>query len=220
MDTMRAFLALNLEVASIRRLAELGHVLRKRPQVPDAHWIAATKLHLTLKFFGAIDVGLAPAIIDAVRPLAEAEIAPRVRFLKLTGFPDEENARVLVLEMDDRTGDLARLFVEVERRVDAVGFAREERPYRPHVTLARFKTPTDVRAFCDAAGAPAKGDALVTELGLYRSDLSSAGAEYVPLMRSGFGGARAPTRMASIPAPMAPLPPELEADLPPEKGWR
>jgi 2'-5' RNA ligase len=220
METMRAFLALNLEVASIRRVAELGHVLRKRARVPDASWIAATKLHITLKFFGAIDVGLTPAIIDAVRPLAEVEIAPRVRFAKVTGFPDEESARVLVLEMNDRAGDLARLFVEVERRVDAIGFAREERPYRPHLTLARFKTPTDIRAFCDTAGSPGKGEALVTELVLYRSDLSSAGAEYVPLLRSGFGGVRASTRMASIPAPMASLPPEVEADLPPEKGWR
>lgn len=220
METMRAFLALNLEVASIRRVVELGHMLRKRARVPDASWIAATKLHVTLKFFGAIDVGLTSAITDAVRPLAESEVAPRVRYEKLTGFPDEENARVLVLAMDDRAGDLARLFVEIERRVDAIGFAREERPYRPHVTLARFKMPTDIRAFCEAPVSPAKGEALVTELVLYRSDLSSAGAEYVPLMRLGFGGVRAQTRTASIPAPMAPLPQEVEADLPPEKGWK
>ncbi|MEO6418668.1 MAG: RNA 2',3'-cyclic phosphodiesterase, partial [Polyangiaceae bacterium] len=185
---MRAFLALNLEVASIRQVAELGKQLRGRARAPEASWIAATKLHITLKFFGAIDVGLTPAIVDAVKPLADAEVAPRVRFAKVTGFPDEETARVLVLEMDDRSGDLTRLFVEVERRVDAIGFPREERPYRPHVTLARFRAPTDIRAFSEAVGRPKLDEALVTELVLYRSDLSSAGAEYVPLMRSGFGG--------------------------------
>jgi RNA 2',3'-cyclic 3'-phosphodiesterase len=217
---MRAFLALNLEVASIRQVAALGQRLRERARVPEASWIAATKLHITLKFFGAIDVGLTPAIVDAVKPLADAEVAPKVRFAKITGFPDEETARVLVLEMDDRVGDLTRLFVEVERRVDAIGFPREERPYRPHLTLARFKAPSDIRAFCEAVGRPRLDEALVTELVLYRSDRSNAGAEYVPLMRSGFGGVRVQVRSASIPAPMAPLPPEVEANLPPEKGWK
>ena len=218
-ETMRVFLALNMDVANTRKVVDLGRALRTSVAAPrSARWVAPTKLHVTLKYFGAIDVGLASPLIDAMKPLAESEPEPRVRFGRITGFPSPEAARALVLAIDDRDGQLARLFVEIERRTGALGFPREDRPYRPHVTLARTPAPADVRAL--SLHAFSLGDARGTELVLYRSDLTVAGAEYTPLLRSAFGGTRNAVKTPSVRAPMAPLPPEIERALPPEKGWK
>ena len=46
------------------------------------------------------------------------------------------------------------LFDQIQRTCDPLGFGREHRPYRPHVTLARVRKPLparDRRALADAA---------------------------------------------------------------------
>jgi len=178
---MRAFLALNLDIATIRTIAERAGVLREGAGSPLAGapltWVPATKMHVTLKFFGSIDVGLAPAIADAVRPIAESATPVRVGDARLTAFPDPEHARVIVYELADPDGDVAELFEAIEARVEALGIPREQRALRPHVTLARTRAPIDVTAL--SAAAPLGLDAAsATELVLYRSDLSRPGAEY------------------------------------------
>lgn len=182
LDTMRAFLALNLDVATVRAIAERAQALKGDPRSPidprASTWVPATKMHVTLKFFGAIDVGLAPAIADAVRPIAEAAPAVRVGEGRLAAFPSNDRARVLVYELSDPDGDVAELFEAVESRVEALGVPREARPLRPHVTLARTRAKVDVAALCAAAPVLPLDAATVPELVLYRSDVARAGAEY------------------------------------------
>ncbi len=243
-ETMRAFTALNLDVAAIRRLADTARRLRASAHAPEdgaVSWTAPTKMHVTLKFFGAIDLGLAPALVDALRPLAAGKSATRVRITGLTAFPSPEAARVLVADLDDPSLELSRLQDDVETVCESLGVPRDVRAYRPHVTLARTRAPLDVRAWFDAetiarARLPAAdqlGDAFGTELLLFRSDLARSGAEYTPLFREVFTITRASRRSERPPkkAPAAAaepsaadrisslLPPAIASTLPKEDDW-
>jgi 2'-5' RNA ligase len=186
--TMRAFCACNLDVASVRRLVETQVALRAHPLGPKARWVPPTRMHVTLKFFGDVDVGLAPALSDAIGPLALDERTIRVGYAGLSGFPDAARARVVVALLDDAPGDVRRIAERVEVATGKLGLEREAREYVPHVTLARLDRPSDVGAWLASVPLPAPHLTL-TELVLYRSDLASPGHEYVALSRFGMGTA-------------------------------
>jgi 2'-5' RNA ligase len=191
--TMRAFCALNLDVASVRRLHETALALRAHPLAPQARWVPPTKMHVTLQFFGEVDVGLAPALGDAIGPLASAEPVIHVRLARLAGFPDDDRARLVVALVDDTGGEIRRIAESVEEATTRLGLEREAREFRPHVTLARLGRPGPIAPWLGSGRLPAD-PATVTELVLYRSDFSSAGHEYVALARFGMGSARPATR--------------------------
>jgi RNA 2',3'-cyclic 3'-phosphodiesterase len=187
---MRAFCALNLDVASVRRLHETALALRAHALAPEARWVPPTKMHVTLKFFGEVDLGLGPALADAIAPLASPEPVIRVRLSRLAGFPEDESARVVVALVDDTAGDVRRTAERVEEATNRLGLEREAREFRPHVTLARLRRPGSIDPWLGSVRLPAE-PAIVTELVLYRSDFSSAGHEYVALARFAMGSARA-----------------------------
>jgi RNA 2',3'-cyclic 3'-phosphodiesterase len=232
-ETMRAFVAVNLDVVATRRLADIGRRLRSSELAPPASYTSPPKLHVTLSFFGVIDVGLAPALADALRPLAAGKSAVRVRIARLTAFPSQETARVVVAELEDPSGDFARFHDEFDARCDGLGFARDPRPYRPHVTLARTRDAVDVNAWLGAeavergrmTGREHICDAIATEVVLFRSDLARSGAEYTPLFRESFTITRAsrrserpskkPSRRPSVPVEdpeRFPVPPRVPSE--------
>jgi len=184
-DSMRAFVALNLDVATVRAIADLARDLRVHPLAPAARWVAPTKMHVTLKFLGAIDVGLAPAIRDSLAGLIAARASPRLAIRKPTAFPTPESARVIVLEIDDVSGGVAQIEASVEKSLASLGFLPDPRAFRPHVTLARTNASVDSRAWLASIAVPSR-DAVVTELVFYRSDLTRSGAEYTAVARFGF----------------------------------
>jgi len=184
LPSMRAFCALNLDVASVRRLVDTQAAMRDHPRAPKARWVPATRMHVTLKFFGDVDVGLGPALGDAIGPLAEGERTIRVAYAGLSGFPDPGAARVVVALLDDGAGEVRRIAEGVEQAVGKLGFQREARELRPHVTLARLDRPSDVGPWLEAVRLPV-APVTLTELVLYRSDFGAAGHEYVALSRFG-----------------------------------
>jgi 2'-5' RNA ligase len=181
---MRAFCACNLDVASIRRLAEVADSLRGEPLAPRARWVPPTKMHVTLKFFGDIDLGLAPALRDVIAPLATRPHPIHVGFDSLSAFPSLQDAKVIVVLLRDETGELSHLARQVEDSVAKLGFEREARPFRPHVTLARPTAATNATAWLETAKLPPEA-ARVTELVLYRSDGGAPQQEYAALARFG-----------------------------------
>jgi 2'-5' RNA ligase len=71
----------------------------------------------------------------------------------------------------------------VDDRFAAHGVAREERAFRPHITLARLRRPHDARRWLHEERARFSGTCVLTSLTLYRSDLGREGAVHTPLAR-------------------------------------
>lgn len=180
---MRAFCALNLDVASVRRLEATAVALRAHSLAAKARWVPPTRMHVTVKFFGDVDVGLAPALRDAIASIAEAERTKRVGYGGLAGFPDDPRARVIVALLDDAAGHVARVAQAVEDATSKLGFELDARVFRPHVTLARLDRPIAVAPWIASVRLPT-APVLLTEIVLYRSDFS-AEREYVALARFG-----------------------------------
>lgn len=143
---------------------------------PREHW------HLTLQFLGDdADVSDVEAAL-AHDPLDVASGAGRIRLGGPETLGNPRRARVLALGLHEGAHWTAELAALVERRLAPLGYAREdrERAFIAHLTLARFRAPTDLRTLRTAIGDEPVGPAwTVDEILLFESRLRRQGAEHV-----------------------------------------
>lgn len=186
---MRLFFAIEISPDVRSAIAELQEALR--PRLPSARWVAPANLHLTLRFLGECEPG-AVEDLDAGLAASVRELDPfTLRFRGCGVFPNTSRARVLWIGVHVPDDGLLRLQSTVEDEVRALGFAPETRPFRPHLTIARFKkSDRALRALTPPLSEREFGCTYVSELILFESRLGRRGASYhvaerLPLGRSG-----------------------------------
>ena len=195
---MRTFVAIDLPDAVRAAVAREQARLRTVCAVgKDIRWTRPEGLHLTLKFLGEVDAMRLREVIAALDGLGKFDPF-EVGVGGFGFFPSARRPRVfwLGLEAPPALGELAR---KVEAAMEALGFAREDRPFQPHLTLARFDTPrpqTALEAALERSDTVAFGRFVVTDFFLFESKLRPGGAEYSRLAR--FPGAEAGEREAGF----------------------
>jgi 2'-5' RNA ligase len=183
---IRAFVALDLDSLSVRRVARLADRLRMGSGAPSASWTPPGKMHVTLKFMAALPADRIAPLEQALRPLVEGKSAPAAVPIRLDAFPTPDEAQIIVAELLDASGRVAKLAEKVERIAVKLGLPAEERPFRPHVTLARLKRAYDARRWLRPELAECAGDCRVGGLTLYRSELEADVSTYVPVAQFSF----------------------------------
>lgn len=184
-DRWRVFCAIDLPGTA--RLRVMKHIERLRSLLPEvkASWSRETNLHFTLKFVGEIQRNSVAEFSNAVSRAVKG-VAPISVVLEGTGvFPKRRDPRVLWLGIADPEGRLADLHSRVERECFAVGFPKEQRPFHPHLTLARLRTRGNAGALAHAHEELTfeSHSIEVGELLVIRSELSSAGSKYTVVSR-------------------------------------
>lgn len=133
-------------------------------------------LHLTLVFLGAVPVESVADIAAALSCVHVREAAVEVG--EPTFLPARGAKRVVVLPLRDREGTLTRLQADVSEALCVRGlYAPPERPWLPHVTVARFRRPGHPFPLQNV-NIPGFG---VVRMVLYSSLLERAGAVHTPL---------------------------------------
>lgn len=183
-ETIRAFVALDLDTRSVRRAVRVADRLRMASGAPSATWTPQDHVHVTLKFMEHLPVDSVAPFGKALAAFVDARGAPKPGTCRLAAFPSVEEASVVVIELADPRGDLSKLAAKIDKLALRHGIARESRPFQPHVTLARLKRPYDSSRWLRPELAEAAGEFTAARLTLYRSDLGGtkgAAAVYVPL---------------------------------------
>jgi len=132
--------------------------------------------HVTLKFLGDVSRSRLAAVREAVTALAAHPVAADLP--AFSGFPQPHAARMLVAE-----AAVPAVFRHWQAQLEEV-FGLEERSFRPHVTVARWKRP---RRFDSVPLAPPLAVTLLAPM-LYRSDTGRHGARYRPVTERDFPG--------------------------------
>ncbi len=172
---LRLFVALDLPESLRTRLAGLQHDL------PGARWVAPENIHLTLRFIGETPPESADALSDALGGVQDWEPFP----LALQGvgqFPKQGMPRVLWVGVEESAG-LTDLAQAVESAVQSCGLPRADKPFAPHITLARFKAKPDqgkLHRFYARAGDFSAAPFTVRQFTLYASQLTPQGPRYTP----------------------------------------
>lgn len=177
---MRLFVALDVPDETRRAL---GEAIRRFENVcHGARWMQAESIHITLKFIGEVEETKLPAIEDSlanVKSSGPTEIA----FQNFGFFPNERHPRVFWLGIEAGR-DLAALAAGISSALEPVGIPREGRTFRPHLTLARFKTEKGLPKLREIVAPLAHqsfGNTVATQFHLYESMLNPSGAVHTKL---------------------------------------
>ncbi len=185
MPGYRSFVCIELPEEIKKKLAELQSRLRPLAK-GSVSWPKPEGLHLTLKFLGDVDPGRLDAAADALLAGCAESHGFHVSLRGTGGFPDLRAPRVLWAGLSEPSGELKKLQLRMEQAFLANGFAAEERPFSPHLTIARVKAPREVAALARQWQDTVLEDLCfsVQEVVLMRSDLRPEGAAYTPLRRA------------------------------------
>jgi 2'-5' RNA ligase len=151
-----------------------GEHLQGLRVVPREH------LHVTLAFLGSRPAGELDAIVRELR--AAAADAPADLRLAPAGYKETRSVAMLVL--DDLGGGATALAEALQGRLERLGAYRsEDRPWLPHLTVARFRERPRL-----ALDPPAMGTFVPSDAAAYLSRLHPGGAQYVVLESVALGG--------------------------------
>lgn len=186
---IRAFVAVELNEVLKDRLAEAAAQLAGAGG--DVKWVERENRHLTLKFLGDIEwlaVGeYGQALAEAVKPFAPFALT----FKGVLPFPPGKRPRVVAVGIEDSGGRLPALVAVLEMALAGQGVKREERAFRPHVTLGRLRSWRGSESLWRAAEAWGErrfGELRVGKVTFFRSELSASGPAYTVLSTASLGG--------------------------------
>ena len=149
-------------------------------------WADPDSIHLTLKFLGDVTPDQLEQVKTAAQRAAEACSGLSLQTAGLGCFPNFQRPKVVWVGVEGQRDRLAALRDRVEGAIAPLGFATEERPFNPHLTLGRTKTKERrvlavigdaVQAAQESANARWEN----THLSLMQSTLTPSGAVYTAL---------------------------------------
>jgi len=183
---IRVFIALKIPREWEEPLQELQKTLQSRVSSDSIRWIDTSQIHLTLRFLGYVAHPLVDGLKKAIGAAADGISPFLIHYDGLGCFPRVKDPRIIWAGLkcdDNRLGELYRRLNGATARI---GEPPEDRPFKPHLTLARVKNLNRklIPRLEQALGSisfSAPIDWRVKEVLLMQSHLSSQGARYEAL---------------------------------------
>ena len=140
-------------------------------------------IHLTLKFLGNVPTPRLSEVKSSLQqlifPLFKAEI-------KGAGaFPNLNHMNVIWVGVEEGWSQVEQIYEQVEKLLSVLGFRRENRPFSPHITIARVRSGRkrdEIANFLRHLGNESFGTITVDKVRLKQSILSSSGPKYSTLL--------------------------------------
>jgi RNA 2',3'-cyclic 3'-phosphodiesterase len=164
---MRLFVAVTPPPEAIDEL----HSATARLHSPrsELRWTRPEQWHLTLVFLGEVDDAARADLTVRLGRTAARHPPVRLALLGAGRF----GARVLWTRVVGDVDALRRLAASARAAARRAGLVVEDRPYRPHLTLARGREGADLRPAVDALAGFAGSAWTASELHLVRSRLGA-----------------------------------------------
>jgi len=198
---IRAFLAVELSEDFRNQIARIQQELktslaRELPGAVHLSWVRPASIHLTIKFLGDIDEQIIEPLREELAEVFMDQRAISIPLERLGAFPSFQAPRILWVgaakqwEQGEDAKRLAALHETVETCCDALGFAADCRPLKPHLTLARIKAGGrecgQALARSGVLDWPVSLGALAVEsVALMKSELNPTGSVYTKLWDAG-----------------------------------
>jgi RNA 2',3'-cyclic 3'-phosphodiesterase len=135
--SVRVFIAIPLPTDLKANLVALQQEFQPLPLA--AAWVREAGLHVTVKFLGDVDSTQLKPIISCMTTIAQHCHPFSLSLAGVGVFPHESSPRVLWVGVQDASGDLQRMQQALDAQLMQLGFPSENRPFAPHLTLARLK---------------------------------------------------------------------------------
>ncbi len=182
MEPIRSFLAIEIPEVLREKLREFLRELKSTGA--DVKWVRPEGIHLTLKFLGAVEREALETISFALRPAVERFAPFELKAQGAGCFPSLRNPRVVWTGLIEEEDAVCRLQREIETITAGLGFPFEDRPFKPHLTLGRVRSPKGkipLTQMIEGNSHLDLGSFRVERVVLFRSVLRPEGAVYTKL---------------------------------------
>ena len=186
---IRSFVAFDLPRPVIEQLADAQKRLKQ--SASGVRWVSPGAIHLTINFLGDIDEELAPSIHQAMQESVAGSPALTLFLTEIGAFPNKSRPRVVWAGLGGDVEGLSRIKVRLDGLLEPLGFTPEKRPFKPHLTIGRVKkmnNPRQLNLALEQAEVADHAPFMVTDLVLYKSELSPQGAKYTSLAKAELTG--------------------------------
>ena len=186
MGVIRAFIAISLSPEVYQHLDQLLAGLKSDLPGGSIRWVPAKNIHLTIKFLGEVSISSQELLGRSLQAEASRHPSFEISVGGLGVFPSLRRPHVIWVGVEAPL-ELAALQHAVEAEMARLGYAPEERPFSPHLTLgrvARNASLDETRRISDVLGKSKVGFLgafRVQSVYLYRSDLQPGGSVYTRL---------------------------------------
>jgi RNA 2',3'-cyclic 3'-phosphodiesterase len=172
MATVRTFIAIELAEGVAGALADLRDELSTHG---EANWVANDSIHLTLLFLGEVPKADILGICKTVQSVAKKHKKFNVDVRGLGAFPNNRRPKILWAGIAEGAEPLVDLHRDLEAALLELGcYRRENRAYRPHVTIGRLKPDEDTDKWSEILAQQAEwsgGTSEIRSVIVYSSDL-------------------------------------------------
>lgn len=183
MSVVRAFIAIDLPRDLQRCLQQISFELKQRLDDLPVRWVPIANIHLTLKFLGDVSENNIEMLAKIMQKVISGHRAFAVSAGGFGAFPKIHAPRIIWVGLECPP-ELSAIQREIEAETARLGYASEERPFSPHLTLGRVyrnATSGEIRKIAKVLGdfkVGFLGVAHVREVHLFRSELKTGGAVY------------------------------------------
>jgi len=181
---IRSFIAIDLPEETRKALSSVQEQLKKSRG--GVRWVKPSSIHLTLKFLGDIHPPQVDQIAAVATQIVRAQSPITLCADGLGCFPNQRKPRVIWVGLMGEVDRLVNIQAGLENALEPLGFAREGRGFRPHLTIGRVKDRHRLQSLIEAMSTvelPEFNSFDADEIILYKSDLRPTGAIYTKLHR-------------------------------------
>jgi len=186
-EMIRTFIALELNEATRRAIGDTQTKLKRDRTANSVRWVAPQSIHITLKFLGDVAATRMDELLDAVTQ-ACAGVAPfALTIAGIGAFPNTRRPNVVWVGARGDIAIASQLAEQIENACEMLGYAREERPFAPHLTLGRVKrdaSPSDRQALgklIEQTPVGELGKLTIAHTSVMKSELRPGGSVYTCL---------------------------------------
>jgi len=149
MESLRLFIGFDTPEPAKAMLEELRARLARSGA--DVHWEQKAKLHCTLRFLGEVSETILEPLTKALETAVGGIPALSLVYAGIGYFPDRNRPRIIWVGIEEPSGNLLLLQKQIEGALIPLGVTAETRPFHPHVTLGRIRSPRKLSLLLESA---------------------------------------------------------------------
>lgn len=180
---MRLFTAIGAQELSFdpSLLLKKLKVNLEKKEIPY-RWVPLENMHITLNFLGEVEESRLDELEILLRDTTQGFGSFNLKIDHVGAFPEERRGRVIWMGVQNSI-PLRDLQRKIEEKLLAAQFLQTEEDYRPHLTVARLRSPRQVTDILSPVKNIELGKLIVHELILYQSTLRASFPVYTPIKR-------------------------------------
>mgnify|MGYP001559496920 CR=1 FL=1 len=185
-ESIRTFIALEINEITKEKINRIQDKIKQTNSI-KASWVSKNNLHLTLKFLGETQLKFIEPIKNNIKECLESLNAINCNITKAGVFPNEKFPRVAWVGIEEGKAKIIDLAKKIEYSIFKLGFKKEKREFKTHITICRIKQLLDYNQFCSIIDLTNKTfepiEFTLNKITFFESQLSPQGSIYTELFR-------------------------------------